>query len=268
MVMQECLQHPIISVIIPARNEARNLEYVLPKIPPIVSEVILIDGHSNDDTIAVAQKLLPGVRIVKQRGKGKGDAIRAGVAVSTGDIIVMLDADGSADPNEIPRFIEVLLAGYDFAKGSRFARGGGSHDITLLRRTGNYWLSKLVNLLFRTRFSDLCYGYNAFWKHCFDYMEIDSDGFEIETLINIRMHKAQFKIAEVPSFEYPRIHGVSKLHTFKDGWRVLKTILRERRRKALPSLQLPQPGMVFDAHELPSAEEVALPSLAETARII
>ena len=231
MVVQERLQYPSISVIIPARNEARNLEHVLPKIPPFVSEVILVDGQSDDDTIAVAQKLLPGIQIVKQRGKGKGDAIRAGIAASTGDIIVMLDADGSADPNEIPRFIEVLIAGNDFAKGSRFATGGGSHDITLLRRTGNYWLSKLVNLLYRAHFSDLCYGYNAFWRHCFDHVNIDSDGFEIETLINIRMHQAQFKIAEVPSFEYPRIHGASNLHTFRDGWRVLKTIMRERRRK-------------------------------------
>src|SRR5260370_39167542 len=231
-------KHPNTSVVIPARNEASNLQYVLPHIPPIVSEVILVDGHSTDDTVAVAQQLLPTIHIVEQTGEGKGDAIRAGLAASTGDIVVLLDADGSSDPHEIPRFIDTLVDGNDFAKGSRFAKGGGSHDITLLRRAGNYWLSKLVNLLFRTRFSDLCYGYNAFWKHCFDQVKIDSDGFEIETLINIRMHKAKFKIAEVPSFEYPRIHGTSKLHTFRDGWRVLKTILRERGRKASPSPQL------------------------------
>lgn len=259
LVQQECPQSPTVSVIIPARNEARNLEHVLTKIPSLVDEVILVDGHSTDDTIAVAQELLPSIQIVRQKGKGKGDAVRAGVQASTGDIIVMLDADGSADPGEIPHFIEVLLAGNDFAKGSRFAKGGGSHDITVFRRVGNFWLSKLVNLLFRAHFSDLCYGYNAFWKYCFDEVNIDSDGFEIETLINIRMHQARFKIAEVPSFEYPRIHGVSNLHAFTDGWRVLRTILRERGRMASPSLPLPQVTTVFSIDEQPAIpEEVIL----------
>jgi glycosyltransferase involved in cell wall biosynthesis len=225
--MQEKQLRSRISVVIPALNEAQNLPYVLPYIPSIVSEVILVDGHSTDDTIGVAQHLLPTVRIVKQPRKGKGDAIRAGVAAATGDIIVMLDADGSADPNEIPRFVGALLSGCDFAKGSRFLQGGGSHDITLLRRTGNCGLSRLTNLLFRTRFSDLCYGYNAFWKHCLESIEVDCDGFEIETLITLRIHKANLKIIEIPSFEYRRIYGTSSLNTFKDGWRVLKTIVRE-----------------------------------------
>lgn len=227
--------YPRVSVVIPARNEAPNLQHVLPFIPSIVTEVILVDGRSSDDTVAVAQQLLPTIRVIKQTGKGKGDALRLGFAACSGDIIVMLDADGSADPHEIPRFVEALIAGNDFAKGSRFAKGGGSHDITPLRRMGNYGLSKLVNMLFRTHFSDLCYGYNAFWKYCLDYVEIDSDGFEVETLLNIRMHRARLKIAEVPSFEHPRIYGESKLNTFRDGWRVLKTIVKERRRASSQS---------------------------------
>jgi glycosyltransferase involved in cell wall biosynthesis len=162
---------------------------------------------------------------------GKGDALRSGFAACTGDIIVMLDADGSADPNEIPRFVEALVRGNDFAKGSRFIEGGGSRDISFLRRLGNYGLSRLVNMLFWTQFSDLCYGYNAFWKHCLDHVEIDCDGFEVEALINLRIHKASLKIAEVPSFEHQRIYGESKLNTFRDGWRVLKTIVKERRKK-------------------------------------
>lgn len=218
---------PRISVVIPALNEAQNLQYVLPHIPPIVSEVILVDGHSIDGTIAVARRLLSSIRIVKQMGKGKGNALRAGFAACTGDIIVTLDADGSADPGEIPRFVEALKLGDDFAKGSRFLRGGGSHDITTLRWGGNYTLCRLTNLLFGTRFSDLCYGFNAFWRHCLDYIEIDCDGFEVETLISLRMHKANLKIVEVPSFEYPRRHGYSNLHTFRDGWRVLRTIIKE-----------------------------------------
>lgn len=226
------LQRPRISVVIPARNEAQNLAHVLPDIPSIVSEVILVDGHSTDETIAVAELLLPSIGIIRQVGQGKGDALRAGFAACTGDIIVTLDADGSADPKEIPCFVAALMAGRDFAKGSRFIRGGGSHDLTVLRLLGNFCLSKLVNVLFFAGFSDLCYGYNAFWKHCLDYIDVDCDGFEVETLINLRMHKANFRIVEVASFEYRRIHGKSNLHAFSDGWRVLKTIIKERTRKA------------------------------------
>jgi glycosyltransferase involved in cell wall biosynthesis len=222
---------PTISVVIPTRNEAPNLRYVLPHIPAIVSEVILVDGHSVDDTIAEAQRLLPSIKIIEQGGKGKGDALRAGFAACTGDIIVMLDADGSADPAEIPRFVEVLLAGNEFAKGSRFIKGGGSHDITRIRRAGNEVLVLLVNILFGTRFSDLCYGYNAFWRHCLEHIEIDSDGFEIETLLNLRIHLASLQIAEVPSIEYQRIHGASNLNAMRDGWRILKLILGERKKK-------------------------------------
>ncbi len=227
-------QYPRVSVVIPARNEAKNLHHVLPFIPSLVDEIVLVDGQSADDTIAVAQKLFPTIRVIRQSKKGKGDALRIGFAACTGDIIVMLDADGSADPAEIPRFVDALIAGSDFAKGSRFADGGGSHDITFLRRAGNYFLGKLVNLLFWTRFSDLCYGYNAFWKRCLDTIDIDCDGFEIETLLNLRMHKAQFKIVEVPSFEYSRVHGESNLHTFRDGWRILKIIVQERLHFVVP----------------------------------
>lgn len=258
MLMQ---QRPLISVIIPARNEAQNLYYVLPYIPPVVSEVILVDGCSTDNTIEIARQLLPTIRIIKQSGRGKGDALRSGIVASRGDIIVMLDADGSADPNEIPCFVQALMAGYDYAKGTRFMKGGGSHDITLLRRVGNFGLIKLVNYLFRVRFSDLCYGYNAFWKHCLNYVDIDSDGFEVETLINIRMHKARLKIVEVPSFEYKRLYGTSKLSTFKDGWRVLGTILRERRAGFSPPVRFLHPINSIEAREQATApEEVAVGS--------
>lgn len=227
--MKAYQKYPSVSVVIPARNEAKNLPYVLPYLPDIVTEVILVDGHSTDDTIAVAQQFYPSIRVLRQTNRGKGDALQLGFAACTGDIIVMLDADGSADPREIEQFVEALQQGYDFAKGSRFMRGGGSHDITLLRSMGNHSLSGLVNMLFGTKFSDLCYGYNAFWRHCLDYIEVDCDGFEVETLINLRMHKAALKTTEVPSFEYMRLHGESNLRTFSDGWRVLQTIFKERR---------------------------------------
>ncbi len=216
-----------VSVIVPTLNEAANLPHVFARMPPDVFEVIIVDGHSVDDTIEVARSLRD-VRIVVQDGRGKGNALACGFAAARGDIIVMLDADGSADPAEIPRFVAALLTGADFAKGSRFAPGGGSHDITRIRHAGNSCLSGLVNILFDTGYSDLCYGYNAFWAHCLDVMQVDCDGFEVETLINIRIARAGLRVCEVPSMEFERLHGASNLRAVRDGTRVLRTILGER----------------------------------------
>jgi glycosyltransferase involved in cell wall biosynthesis len=217
-----------ISIVIPTLNEAANLPHVFARIPDCVDEVVIVDGHSTDDTIVVAQALMPSVRIIIQDGRGKGNALKCGFAAAHGDIIVMLDADGSTDPDEIPTYVAPLLAGADFAKGSRFAKGGGSVDITPFRALGNKFLNGIVNLLYGTRYTDLCYGYNAFWKHLLPVMDVDCDGFEVETLINVRVAKAGLRIAEVPSIEQERIHGVSKLNPMRDGFRVLRTILRER----------------------------------------
>jgi len=219
-----------ISVVIPALDEAANLPHVLTRIPAIVDEVLLVDGHSQDDTIAVARAIRPDIRVLLQRGGGKGNALACGFAAATGNIVVMLDADGSTDPAEIPLFVDALLAGSDFAKGSRFVEGGRSDDITLVRARGNRALSMAVNLLFRTRYTDLCYGYNAFWRHCLPYMRVTSSGFEVETLINVRVARAGLMVIEVPSVEYERLHGESKLNTVRDGLRVLRVIVAERLR--------------------------------------
>jgi glycosyltransferase involved in cell wall biosynthesis len=233
---------PRVSVVIPAMNEALNLPLVLAELPAVVDEVVIVDGHSTDGTPEVARRVRPDAVIVTQPGRGKGDAMRCGFEAATGDILVMLDADGSADPGEIPRFLQALADGADFAKGSRFAGGGGSSDITHLRRIGNHALSGSVNALFGTSYSDLCYGYNAFWRHCLPAMSVDCEGFEVETLINIRIGRAGLDVVEVPSFERDRIHGVSNLRTFRDGARVLRTILTERARRG-PRSHQPHPAM-------------------------
>jgi glycosyltransferase involved in cell wall biosynthesis len=219
---------PSVSVVIPAMDEARNLAHVFATIPEWVHEIVLVDGHSTDGTVAIAQKLYPEVRIVHQQGRGKGDALQAGFAVAQGDIIVMMDADGSSDGTEIPRFVAALTTGADFAKGSRFASGGGSDDITFFRRLGNRGLSALVNVLFGTRYTDLCYGYNAFWAKHLEKLNLDCDGFEIETVMNVRAAKAGLAIHEIPSYEYLRLHGLSNLNVVRDGIRIAKFILHER----------------------------------------
>jgi glycosyltransferase involved in cell wall biosynthesis len=218
---------PKISVVIPTLNEEKNLAHVLPKIQQWVDEIVLVDGYSSDQTINVARQLCPTVRVVMQDGRGKGAALRTGFAASTGDIIVMLDADGSTDPSEIPLFVGALLAGADFAKGSRFLQGGGTKDMPFYRKLGNWGFVGLVRMLFGGKYTDLCYGYNAFWKRVLPNLDLNCSGFEVETMMNVRALKAGLKIIEVPSFEYPRVHGNGRLRTIPDGWRVLKTIFSE-----------------------------------------
>jgi glycosyltransferase involved in cell wall biosynthesis len=248
-----------ISVVIPTLNEAANLPHVFARMPDSIDEIVIVDGHSTDDTVEVARALRPDVRIVLQRGKGKGNALACGFAAARGDIIVMIDADGSTDPAEIPQFVQPLLDGADFAKGSRFMEGAGSVDITPLRDLGNKALNSTVNLLFRTDYTDLCYGYNAFWRHCLEHMHVTCDGFEVETLINVRIARAGLKVAEVPSMELERIHGESKLSPWRDGQRVLKTIIKERFR-AQPTPADPEswrPSFIELGEDLSPATAVA-----------
>lgn len=238
---------PRVSVVVPALNEAENLRLILPELHrayPAVHEVIVVDGGSVDDTTDAAREALPGVRVLRQTRKGKGNALAVGFRAVTGDIVVMFDADGSADPREIPRFVETLCAGADVAKGSRFRAGGGSDDITPLRRAGNAFLNGVMNQGFGTHHSDLCYGYNAFWADLLPVLDLPhpglpprsdgsmhwGDGFEIETVLACRFATADLDIREVPSVERARIHGETNLRTFADGFRVLRTLGAERRR--------------------------------------
>ncbi len=218
-----------VSVVVPTLNEARNLPHVLPQIPDWVMEVVVIDGGSTDGTMEVAKELRDDVVVIEDLTPGKGAALRRGFEVARGDIIVMIDADGSMDPAEIQAFVSVLLGGADFAKGSRFCHGGGTSDMEWYRRLGNAGLTWMVRAGFGGRYSDLCYGYNAFWAKSLDHLNLDADGFEIETLMNIRALTTGLTVTEVPSYEAERLFGSSNLNTIKDGWRVLKTIVRERR---------------------------------------
>lgn len=244
-----------VSVVVPAMNEGNNIAHVLGRLPGDLHEVILVDGNSTDNTIEAARNAYPGIRVTTQSGRGKGDAFRTGFAAVTGNLVVMLDADGSADPAEIPSFVEALEAGADFAKGSRFLDGGGSADITRMRSLGNGFLSGTANVLHGTRFTDLCYGYNAFWARCLPFISLDVPGFEVETLINLRIAAAGMKITEVPSYEEERISGQSNLKTFRDGFRVLGTILREARRRR--SISEPRPAIATERTKADTAATAA-----------
>jgi glycosyltransferase involved in cell wall biosynthesis len=154
-----------ISLIIPTLDEAENLKFVLPAIPGIIDELVIVDGGSADSTLDVVRELRPDAKIIVETVPGKGTALRRGFEATTGDILVMMDADGSMDPLDIGTFVAALEAGADVAKGSRFLQGGGSADMTTLRRVGNRALTHAVRLTFGGRYSDLCYGFMAFWRH-------------------------------------------------------------------------------------------------------
>lgn len=217
-----------VSVVIPTLNEEKNIAWVLERMPAIVDEVVLVDGHSSDRTVEVARAIRPDIVVLTQHCRGKGDAARVAFAAATGDLIVMIDADGSMDPHEIHRFVTPLMNGYDFVKGSRFLAGGGSTDLTPLRRTGNSVLVRLTNSFFLVRFTDLCYGFVSFRRDCLPALALTAHGFEIETELVVHALKANLRIAEVPSNELPRRCGISNLRTFRDGQRVLRTLVRER----------------------------------------
>lgn len=221
---------PRVSLVIPTLNESDNLICLLPTIGDIVDELVIVDGRSSDGTIDTALRLRPDAVIVREPRAGKGYALQAGFAACSGDIIVMMDADGSMAPAEIDTFVAALEAGADVVKGSRFLQGGGSGDLTLVRMLGNAVLTTTVRWAFGGRYSDLCYGYMAFWRDVLPFFDEEVAGFEIETFLNVRSLAAGLRVVEVASYEENRLNGESNLKAVKDGYRVLSTIVRERRR--------------------------------------
>ncbi len=225
--------YPPISVLICTLNEAENLPHVLTRIPVWVHEILLVDGHSTDDTVDVAQRLRPGIRVLCQPGKGKGDALRHGIKHASGDIIITLSADLETDPNEMPKFIRPLLDGYEFVKGTRFSwnpfRLRFPKDKPFHRLIGNFVITLTFDLLFAKPFTDLCSGYNAFWKRAIERVNLVSrDGFENEPLITTRVVKAGLQVKEVFHTDRGRMAGCSKAPAWRDGFRDIKTVTRER----------------------------------------
>ena len=211
---------PTVTVVIPALNEEHNLPLILENLPP-VDEVVVVDGRSSDDTVAVAREVRPDVVVVRQTRSGKGNALVCGFAASTGDIVVTLNADGSADPQEIPRFVDALLSGAEAAHGSRFRPGGDHRDAGALERFGHGMLCRLVNVFFGTRFTDLSCGYDAYWRDLLPGLDLPApdtrgpkrgrpawgEGPEIDTLTTLRMATQGLRVVEVATIGYPRIHG-------------------------------------------------------------
>jgi Glycosyl transferase family 2 len=219
------LPPPTVSLVIPVKNEALNIAWVLEQVPNCVDEIILVDGNSTDVTLVTARSCRPDIRVVTEQGSGKGSALRTGFLAATCDVIVMMDADGSMAPQEITHYLHFLANGYDFVKGSRFMGGGGSFDITPFRKLGNRFLLHIFNTLYGAHLTDLCYGFCAFHRRYLPHLNLSSTGFEIETEMTLRAMQAGLRIAEVPSLEMPRRAGRSNSRSVRDGSRVLGTVL-------------------------------------------
>jgi glycosyltransferase involved in cell wall biosynthesis len=220
--------YPTVSVLICTLNEAKNLKYILPRIPTWVDEVIIVDGHSTDETVKVAMEIMPTIKLYYQPNRGKGDALRFGIGIATKDIIVTLDADGATIPEDVGKFVKSLLIGYDFAKGSRFVISTpinkASHRIF-----GNLLIASVFNILFGCKYTDLCSGYNAFWKKSIKRINFNSvDCFEDEPLLIARAKKSGLRIIEVGHLDAGRIYGDGKAPSWRQGFKAIKTIVRER----------------------------------------
>lgn len=218
---------PTVTAVIPTLNEADNLRWLMPRLTA-VDEIVIVDGESTDGTVEYALSVRPDAKVIVEPPTGKGSAMRTGMAAATAEMIIMLDADGSMDPAEFDSYLALLCRGFDLVKGTRYGCGGGSDDLTGLRRLGNSALTGLANRLYRQRWSDLCYGYVALRRDAVGRLRLESTGFEIETEMCVNAVRAGLRIAEVASHETERRHGESNLNTFRDGWRVLRTMVRLR----------------------------------------
>ena len=219
-----------VTVVIPTLNEERSIAEVIREIRHLgFHSIVVIDGNSKDETVKIAEEF--GVDIIIQNGRGKGTALRQVFNHSglNGDAIVMMDADGSMNPKEIPGLIMALNSESDLAKGARFLSYGYSEDLNLIRRIGNLFFVLLVNCFWSANYKDLCYGFAAFRKGAIKklYPHLKSRNFEIEAEIFIKAKKLGLKVIEVPSIELRRKYGKSNLNAFKDGLQIFKTIVRE-----------------------------------------
>jgi glycosyltransferase involved in cell wall biosynthesis len=226
--MNKPVTYPKLSVLICTVNEEQNLPNILPKIPDWVNEIVLVDGHSTDDTIEIARRLRPGIIIISQPSKGKGDALRSGIAAASGDIVITLDADDATDPGVIANFVDPLLVGYDYVKGTRFVNGK-TYNKLWYRIMGNWIITLTFDILFFRPYTDVCSGYNAFWRERIIKLTLFSaDGYENEPLINARIVKAGLRVKEVGHIDKGRSQGESKEISWRQGIKAVKSIIRER----------------------------------------
>lgn len=219
-------------------NEIEAVQVVLPELRQYPIEVIVCDGGSTDGTVEWCQA--NGFKVVHQTG-GYGRAIRAGVAAASCDIIIEFPPDGNSLANRIPALIEKIEGGHDFVIVSRYFEGSRSYDDDFMTSIGNWGFTKLTNLFFRTRYTDVLVGYRGYRKAVFEKLEWDASGLSWPMQTAIRFAQVPgIRIADIGGDEPDRIGGVRKMRVFKTGWEILMLLFREyrimlkNRRKARP----------------------------------
>jgi len=206
-----------ISLIITARNESVTIPDVITVGKPYVDEVIVVDGHSTDDTHEVSERL--GARVFLDHGKGKGDGVRVGIEKAIGDILVFIDADGSHDPHDIPKLVRPILEDrYDMVVGSRMT--GGSDELTgdigrFIRNTGSHILLLCINYRWNVRLTDNQNGFRAIKTTVAKDLGLTENVHTIEEEMVLKCLRRGYRIGEVPSHEYHRKHGKSTLNMWK-----------------------------------------------------
>jgi len=219
-----------ISLIIPTMNEEGAIGRVLKEIPKnIINEIIVIDGHSTDNTAKEAKaEFRPRKdKFILQKKKGFGSALQQAFKQTRGDVIVILNADGSQNPKDIPALLKKIKEGYTYIMASRYSKGGRSDDDTIIRFIGNRTLTFLTNLLHKTNVTDSLYFFTAITRKDLKKLHLVCPGFEFCIEMLIKAHKAGLKFAEVPVVERARFAGKSKVNAFSAGWKILLVILQK-----------------------------------------
>jgi len=217
-----------VSAIIPTLNEETTLAEVIARCKPFVDEVLVIDGHSMDRTAEVARS--NGARLELDDQKGKGAAMRRAATLARGDIFVFIDADGSHVPEDIPRLVEPILRGEaDHVTASRMT--GGSSELhggfdEFLRLTGSSFITACINARYKVRLSDSQNGFRAIKKDVFLSLGLTSNSTTIEQEMIMRTIARGYRMAEIPSHEYLRKGGVSKVHVFKLWHKYAASLIR------------------------------------------
>ena len=212
---------PTVAVVIAAANAAPTLPHLFARLPK-VDEVALVDLGSRDDTARVARSLWPGLMIVDGTGMKSGDALTVGTRATSADIVILFNADGPGDLAELPRFLHALIDGADVAKGTRSA------DTTHAGKgLGNGALLRLANLAFGTDFSDLSFGYYAFWRSALERIVLDHDGVELDALLALRAARAGLLVAEIQCGESPRLDSQRTVRPLRDRLRLFRAIVAE-----------------------------------------
>ena len=217
-----------ISIIVPARNERENLVELLPKILEHGDEHILVDGRSVDGTPELARS--HGFHCIRDGGRGKGDALRCGFAAATGDVLVLIDADQSHDPADIPRLVAPIIADEaDHVTGSRMR--GGSDELygtpeEFVRLMGSCIITLGINLRFRTSLTDSQNGFRALRRDVALALDLTEDTTTIEQEMIIRTLQLGYRMAEVPAHEYPRKHGTSSINVARAAPRYVWSWIR------------------------------------------